>query len=365
MNVKKVLAITIAALIVCLAFVGSASAFTVTQEAKSTPTTLATVPGENIVTTFQIKLVSDEMKLESYLDFGSDLESSSIYADLYRSDGSSYITSMTPSATNYQISGYDLSGYGSDLVLSVKCSGYVSSASAGKSICPVSVSVVNPKVVSGVNSYSAPSKMVYDVNTLASSLQTLNNGITSLDALIAECVAAGYDCTEAKNHLETARSKYKAAVAAGTADGVTAFSNYEDGLAALEKAKKSLAYVSLSLIKTKIAEIDGMVAQLYSKGWNSEAKTVDVKNRELTSTYETCEKAYLAGNPDMVAIANLRVDTVNLYNEASTYLEESQNVLGGIMDILPFILIGVGVIVVGVIVFFVIRRRKPSWDELG
>ena len=53
------------------------------------------------------------------------------------------------------------------------------------------------------------------------------------------------------------------------------------------------------------------------------------------------------------------------FTEGNGYIESSNNPLGGLLNILPFILIGVGVVVVGVVVFLLIRRRRNSWDELG
>jgi len=370
MNVKKVLTITLVALIACFAFAGVASAFTVTQDAKSIPSG-ALVAGDTLVTTLQIKVVADEMSIESSLGFSSDLEptSTSIKVDIYKSDGTSYLTTTYPSSTNYKISGYNLGGYGSDLVLDIEVSGVVSATSAGKYITPVTISVTNPKVVSGDSSYSAPKQMVYDVTSLSSTLQSLINEITSLEATINEInasVPGGCDCSEARGHLEKARTNYQAAVSAGVANGATAFAKIEESLTHLKNAKSSLAFVSLTIIQTKITEINDIILQLYSKGWNTEAKIGENGVAKIEKTYDSCEKAYLANDPNNGEISVLLVDTINLYNELSAYLEDSENVFGGVTGILPYILIGVGVIVVGVVVFFIIRKRKGnSWDELG
>jgi len=362
MNVKRILVITVIALVACLAFTGAASAFTISQEATSNPSG-ALVPGQDVTSNMRILYYNGDMGVGGRLILKTDLVGQSWTVDVIK--GGTVVTTLHPSyATGYEINGFDLSGYSTDIELAIRVEGTVSSESAGSTISAIMLSETGTSG-SGLRSYTSPAQKVYDTGNLAGNLQTLIDGITSLDATINEYVAAGYDCSAAKANLETARSKYQAAVSAGTEQGITAFSNYEAGIAALDKAKQSLAYVSLSMILTYTSQIDDIITQLYSNGWNTEAKLIDTKNTKIKSSYDSCLKSYQAGNVNMVELNNLRVETIDVYNEASTYLEDSQNPLGGLLGILPYILIGIGVIVVGVIVFFFIRRRRSSWDELG
>ncbi|HJJ35593.1 MAG TPA: hypothetical protein O0X27_00295 [Methanocorpusculum sp.] len=358
MNVKKVLAITLVALVATLAFAGVASAFTYNSADYSVTPTGSVTPGTKVTATMKVSY-PEGSPIPNQLNLDSQLVG--VSWTVVRNPGAANAMTFHPTYPYDYVSNFDIYESSGSVSLEITASGTVSSESAGKDISPLTISESG-----GSGSvYTAPTQFVYDTGTLASSLQALNSGIATIEAAIEEYVAAGYDCSQAKANLETARAKYQAAVNAGTANGVTAFSNYEAGMAALNKAKQSVAYVSLSVILNTYTQIDDIITQLYQNGWNTEAKLVDTKNTKIKTEYDECLKEYQAGNADIAELKALQAEVTDLYNEATKYLEESQNPLGGIMAYLPYILIGVGVIVVGIIVFFVIRKRKGSWDELG
>ncbi|HJJ54464.1 MAG TPA: hypothetical protein O0X50_00070 [Methanocorpusculum sp.] len=356
MNVKKVIAITLVALFATLAFAGAASAFSYSNSDYSVSPTGSVIPGTKMTASMTVSY-PEGSSFPTQLNLDSELVG--VSWEVVKNPGSANAMTSHPAYPYDYVSNFDIYESSGSVVLKITVTGTVSSDSSGKSISPLKISE------SGGSSsvYTAPTQYVYDTGTLSGNLASLQSGIANLESTITEYVAEGYDCSQASANLETARAKYQAAVSSG--EDVTAFSNYEAGVAALNKAKQSLAYVSLSMILTKTSQIDDIITQLYSNGWNTEAKLVDTKNTKIKTSYDTCLKDYQAGDADMTELASLRVEVIDLYNEATQYLEDSQNPLGGFMSYLPYILIGVGVIVVGVIVFFVIRRRKGSWDELG
>ncbi|HJJ46349.1 MAG TPA: hypothetical protein O0Y17_04655, partial [Methanocorpusculum sp.] len=260
------------------------------------------------------------------------------------------------------ITGFDMN-YDADVTLRISVSGKVSSASSNSDIVVIRV---RSSEVSTNGVYDSPKQFVYNTGNLNGELAVLGNAITTIDTRIAAYNALERDTGKAQSYNEQARSKYTAAQNAGTANAVTAFGNIEAGNKLVKQAEMELALCALSMSLSYTSAVDDTVTTLYSKGWNTEAKLLDTKNVGLKNTYSQLLGTYNAGNvPNAAALDQLAADSLAVWEEGNGYLESANNPLGGVLKILPFILIGVGVVVVGVVVFLLVRRRKNSWDELG
>ncbi|MCQ2377305.1 MAG: hypothetical protein MJ006_04815, partial [Methanocorpusculum sp.] len=135
----------------------------------------------------------------------------------------------------------------------------------------------------------------------------------------------------------------------------------------LLEAERELALASLSMTLSYTTYTQTIIDKLYAKGWNSEAMLLDTKNSNLKNTYNQQYATYLAGNlPDAAALDKQAADSYALYQDALVYEEAADNPLGGLLNYLPFILIGLGAAaIIAVVVVVIIKKRKNSWDELG
>ncbi|HJJ31769.1 MAG TPA: hypothetical protein O0X97_05945 [Methanocorpusculum sp.] len=360
MNVKKIITVLLAVFLLTAVFCGAASAFTVQSEAVVPSGSL--VAGERVAATVELKFPQGSVDTGSKVSFDTPLVGDTWVVDIIKAG--TIVNTKHPASPYLYISGFDLE-YEADIILRVAVTGTVSSDSASKEISVLQVTASGMHDA-GMQSYSSPKQFVYNTGNLQGELAVLANAITTLDTRIANYIAYERDVGKAQSYTEQARSCYTAAQNAGTADAVTAFGNVEAGNGYVKKAQMELALTALSMALSYTTAVDDTITTLYSKGWNSEAKILDGKNVGLKNTYSQLLSTYNAGNvPDAGALDQLAADSLALWEEGNKYLESANNPLGGLLSILPFILIGVGVVVVGVVVFLLIRRRKNSWDELG
>ncbi len=358
MNVKKILAVTLVVLFVCVAFVGAASAFTYTSNNFKTSLTGALIPGEHVSSTMTVTY-PELSTTPDRLNLNSDLVG--VSWTVVKNPGQSGSITTKPSYPYNYVNKFDIYEKSGVVTLVITAEGTVSSESVGKSISSIKLTETG----GSASSYTSPPQKVYDTGTLASSLQSLSNTISMLDSAVTEYSAYG-DTSILQSNIESARSKYIAAQAAGTADGITAFKNYEAALVFIDKADSALSDVALSMVLRYTTAIEEKITTLYSKGWYSEASVLEAKNTRIHTTYAQYLRSYQDNdNPSVSELNELRQEVLELNALADEYIESSANPFAGIMRILPFILIGVGVIVVGVIVFFLIHKRRNSWDELG
>lgn len=354
------------ALFVCLACAGAASAFSVTQAAITEPDT-SLVPGEVVTSNVKILIPKGTIDESGSLKLGTDLIGQSWTVNVSKGKGGLVVTTLHPTSYNqYVVTGFDLSGYSTDVELDIYVMGKVATESAGHSISAIRLTE-SGTTGSGLKSYNSPEQRVYDTGLLKTKLDTLINEVTNIENALT--YLDGSDVSAIKAKIDTVRAKYQAAVAAGTEQGVAAFGYYEAGDAALKEAKQLVAYSLLSIILSHTTQIDNNITLLYAKGWNTEGHTIFTANEDLKTRYASCLNVYQAGDPNIADLVTLRNDAVDLDEMAGKYVEESQNPFGNVGDtigkIWPFIAIGAAVIVVGIIVFIIIRKRKNSWDELG
>ena len=361
MNVKKILTILFAVFLLTAVCCGAVSAFTVSKQAVINPSG-SLVPGEKVTATVEIKLPQGTVDTASKVSFNSPLAGDTWVVDIIKAG--TIVNTKHPAPPYLYISGFDLD-YDTDIILRISVTGTVSSESSNKDISVLEVTASGMHDA-GVQSYSSPKQFVYNTGNLNGELAVLGNAITTIDTRIAAYNALERDTGKAQSYNEQARSKYTAAQNAGTANAVTAFKNIESGNDLVKQAEMELALCALSMSLSYTSAVDDTVTTLYSKGWNTEAKLLDTKNVGLKNTYSQLLGTYNAGNvPNAAALDQLAADSLAVWEEGNGYLESANNPLGGILKILPFILIGVGVVVVGVVVFLLVRRRKNSWDELG
>lgn len=360
MNVKKILTILFAVFLLTAVCCGTVSAFTVEKQPVVNPSG-SLVPGEKVTATMEIKLPKGAATITSKLSVRSDLVGDSWDVDVIKGG----TIAITKHPTSGSVNGFDFYSETAEVILRISVDGTVSSSSAGKEISVLYVDTLG-MTDAGIQSYSSPKQFVYNTGNLNGELAVLGNAITTIDTRIAAYNALERDTGKAQSYNEQARSKYTAAQNAGTADAVTAFKNIEAGNKLVKQAEMELALCALSMSLSYTSAVDDTVTTLYSKGWNTEAKLLDTKNVGLKNTYSQLLGTYNAGNvPNAAALDQLAADSLAVWEEGNGYLESANNPLGGVLKILPFILIGVGVVVVGVVVFLLIRRRKNSWDELG
>ena len=361
MNVKKILTILLAVFLLTAVCCGAASAFPTPKEATITPSG-SLVPGEKVTATVEIKLPKGTVDTASKVSFDSPLSGDTWVVDIIKVG--TIVNTKHPASPYLYITGFDLD-YDTDVVLRVSVSGTVSSQSSGRDISVLQITA-SGMYESGQQSYSSPKQFVYNTGNLNGELAVLGNAITTIDTRIAAYNTLGRDTGKAQSYNEQARAKYTAAQNAGTADAITAFSNIEAGNKLVKQAQMELALCALSMSLSYTTAVDDTITTLYSKGWNTEAKLLETKNTGLKNTYSQLLGTYNGGNvPDAAALDQLAADSLAVWEEGNGYLESANNPLGGLLNILPFILIGVGVVAVGVVVFLLIRRRKNNWDELG
>ena len=363
MNIKRIVAITLVVLLVATMFAGVASAFSVTQPATSNPSG-SLVPGQEVVSTMKVKYNSGEMGVGKRLNLATDLVGASWTVEIMK--GNVIVSTLNPTPDYCYVDGFSLDyDVDSGVVAHITVKGIVSSTSAGTEISTIKLSEYG---TSSQSTYASPKQFVYDTGNLDGSLSSLNTAIQTTDARITDySTNFGSDCSAAKGKVELARSKYLSAqTAASNDDDVTAFKNIEDGMKYISQAETDLASIALGLIASYTQAVDSDIYFLYGKGWNQEAVLLDTKNTGYKNTYTQYYNSYMSGNtPSAVELDSLRNQCYNLYTESQQYVNDANNPLGGVVKYLPFILIGVGVIVVGILIFFLIRKRKNSWDELG
>ena len=364
MNVKKILTILLAVFLLTAVCCGAASAFTVTKEASINPSG-SLVPGQSVTGTMEIKLSKGSVNDASSVSFNTPLVGDVWNVDIIK--GGVVVLPKTLSSSSNRdfsisITGFDLN-YDSDVTLRINMSGKVPSTVSNTKI---SVIQIKSYEVSTNSNYESTPQFVYNTGNLNGELSVLGNDISSIDTRIAAYLDLERDVGKAQTYNEQARAKYSSAQSAGTADAINAFKYIEEGEALVKKAQMELALCALSMSLSYTGAVDNTITTLYSKGWNNEAMLLDTKNTGLKNTYSQLFATYNAGNaPDAAALDKLAADSLALWEEGNTYLESANNPLGGLLKYLPFILIGVGVVVVGVVVFLLVRRRKNSWDELG
>ena len=362
MKTKNVVAGILAVFVVCMLFCGAVAAFEVTTPGKTDPSG-SLVPNESVSGYMQILIPANTLGDGDKIYFETDLTNATWSVSVGTKGGTPLLT-KNPQYPNNFITGYDVNYGDSDIVVDISINGSVFSGDAGTDIRALVVRATKYEKT-GVGEASTPVQRVYDPDNIPSDINALKNEIDYQDGRIAFYISYGWDVSKAQSKLEQARSKLNEAK--NISDPRSASVTLETARNLLIEAERELALSSLSLTLSYTTYVDTIVDKLYSKGWNSEAMLLETKNTALVNTYNQLYATYTAGNvPDAASLDKLAADSIALYADALVYEEAADNPLGGLLNYLPFILIGLGAAaIIVVIVVVIVKKRKNSWDELG
>lgn len=360
MNVKKVITIALAVFVLCAVCCGAVSAFEVKNKATTTPPG-SLVTGDVVTGSIQIMVPKDSLTVADKITFDTDLIGDSWIVNIY--SGGALLRGSVELVKPYNyIDGFSLD-YAYDITLDIQVTGTVSLSSAGKNITVLKVTATKTEST-GVSAASSDPQYVYNSANLPGELAVLKSEIDALEARINVYAGYGWDVSGAQALLNAAKSQYQSAQS--SSDTKTAYAKIEEARTSLKSAEQKLALASLSLSLSYTTYIDDIIKQLYAKGWNSEAMLLDTKNSGLKNIYYQQNEAYKDGKADAATIDKLAADSIALYGDALVYQGSANNPLSGILNILPFILIGLGAAaIIVVIVVVIVKKRKNSWDELG
>lgn len=365
-NMKKITYFLIA-LLLCAAFVGTASAWNSNSEANINPSG-SLMPGDSVSATMTIKILADSTVYR--INMYTDLTSAVWTGSLASTDGTP-ITEF-PAGKRY-IDGYPLTKLPQDTVLTIYLDGKVPDSKAGSEITVITVEEVSSSE-SVISTYSSKKQMVYNPDDVPKQIEEVGKAIDELDAQITELSKQGADVSAAISNLETARNDLKAAESHKT-DVATASKEIISASAALVEAEKEMVNAALTKTKSNLDAIEQNIANLNAKGgWSTDNRVILLSNSKQTTQnlYNTAKAAY-DGSTSSVSAAT-RSQSIEALNSSVSTLETSNTLweeaqkspLDNIGPYMMYIVIGVVAIIVIVGVVLVIRRRNEGdWDELG
>lgn len=363
-NMKKITYFLIA-LLLCAAFVGTASAWNSNSEANINPSGNL-MPGDTVSATMTIKFLkdSDVYRINMYTDLTSAVWTGS----LTNVDGTP-ITEF-PAGKRY-IDGYSLSNLPQDVTLTVYLDGKVPDTKAGSEITVITVEQVSSSE-SVVSTYSSKKQMVYNPDDVPKQIEEVGKAIDELDAQITELSKQGANVSAAISKLEVARNDLKAADSHKT-DIATASKEIISASAALVEAEKEMVNAALVKTKSNLDTIEQNIANLNAKGWNDN-RVILLSNSKQTSQnlYNTAKAAYDASTSSVSATTRSQSlealnGSVSTLETSNALWEEAQkSPLDAVGPYAMYIVIGVVAVIVIIGAIVVIRRRNENdWDELG
>ena len=366
-NMKKITYFLIA-LLLCAAFVGTASAWNSNSEANINPSGNL-MPGDSVSATMTIKILKDTSVYR--INMYSDLTSAVWTGTLTSATDSTPITEF-PAGKRY-IDGYSLSNLPQDTVLTIYLDGKVPDSKAGSEITVITVEEVSSSE-SVISTYSSKKQMVYNPDDVPKQIEEVGKAIDELDAQITELSKQGADVSAAISKLETARNDLKAAESHKT-DVATASKEIISASAALVDAEKAMVNAALTKTKSNLDAIEQNIANLNAKGgWSTDNRVILLSNSKQTTQnlYNTAKAAYDGSTSSVSATTRSQSlealnNSVSTLETSNTLWEEAQkSPLDNIGPYMMYIVIGVVAIIVIVGVVLVIRRRNEGdWDELG
>ena len=363
-NMKKITYFLIA-LLLCAAFVGTASAWDSNSEANINPSGNL-MPGDTVSATMTIKILQDctVYRINMYTDLTSAVWTGS----LATTDGTP-ITEF-PAGKRY-IDGYPLTKLSQDTVLTIYLDGKVPDTKAGSEITVITVEEVSNSE-SVISTYSSKKQMVYNPDDVPKQIETVRKAINGLDAQIPELSKQGADVSAAISKLEVARNDLNAADSHKT-DIATASKEIISASAALEEAEKEMVNAALVKTKSNLDVIEQNIANLNAKGWNDN-RVILLSNSKQTAQnlYNTAKAAYDASTSSVSATTRSQAlealnGSISTLEMSNTLWEESQkSLLDAVCPYAMYIVIGVVAVLVIIGAVVVIRRRNENdWDELG
>ncbi|HJK77432.1 hypothetical protein [Methanocorpusculum vombati] len=353
------------ALLLCAAFVGTASAWNSNSEANINPSGNL-MPGDTVSATMTIKILQDSTVYR--INMYTDLTSAVWTGSLATTDGTP-ITEF-PAGKRY-IDGYPLTKLPQDTVLTIYLDGKVPDAKAGSEITVITVEEVSSSE-SVISTYSSKKQMVYNPDDVPKQIEEVGKAINELDAQITELSKQGADVSAAISKLEVARNDLNAADNHKT-DIATASKEIISASAALVEAEKEMVNAALVKTKSNLDAIEQNIANLNAKGWNDN-RVILLSNSKQTSQnlYNTAKAAYDASTSSVSATTRSQSlealnGSVSTLETSNALWEEAQkSPLDAVGPYAMYIVIGVVAVIVIVGAIVVIRRRNENdWDELG
>ncbi|HJK40872.1 MAG TPA: hypothetical protein O0X98_02205 [Methanocorpusculum sp.] len=353
------------ALLLCAAFVGTASAWNSNTEANINPSGNL-MPGDSVSATMTITFAANSDV--DRIDLTTDLTSAVWTGSLTSLDGTP-ITEF-PAGKRY-FDGYSLSDLPQDVKLTVYLDGKVPDNKAGMEITVIKVEQITDSNTV-ISSYQSEKQMVYNPDDIPDQTEDVKNAINDLDSQITELSKQGADVSTAISKLETARN-YLDAADSHKSDVATASSELVSASAALVEAEKEMVNAALIKTKNNLDTIDQNIANLNAKGWNDNRVILLSTSKETAQNlYNTAKSAYDSSTSSVSS--SLKTQSLEALNKSTSTLETS-NALWEEAQKSPLDMVGpyamyiaIGVVAVLVIVgaIIVIRRRNENdWDELG
>lgn len=353
------------ALLLCAAFVGTASAWNSNTEANINPSGNL-MPGDSVSATMTITFAANSDV--DRIDLTTDLTSAVWTGSLTSLDGTP-ITEF-PAGKRY-FDGYSLSDLPQDVKLTVYLDGKVPDNKAGMEITVIKVEQITDSNTV-ISSYQSEKQMVYNPDDIPDQTEDVKNAINDLDSQITELSKQGADVSTAISKLETARN-YLDAADSHKSDVATASSELVSASAALVNAEKEMVNAALIKTKNNLDTIDQNLANLNAKGWNDNRVILLSTSKETAQNlYNTAKSAYDASTSSVSS--SLKSQSLEALNKSTSTLETSnalweeaqKSPLDAVGPYAMYIVIGVVAILVIVGAIIVIRRRNENdWDELG
>lgn len=353
------------ALLLCAAFVGTASAWNSNTEANINPSGNL-IPGESVYATMTITFAANSDV--DRIDLTTDLTSAVWTGSLTSLDGTP-ITEF-PAGKRY-FDGYSLSDLPQDVKLTVYLDGKVPDNKAGMEITVIKVDQITDSNTV-ISSYQSEKQMVYNPDDVPEQIEEIQNVITELDTQITELSKLGADISTAISKLETARN-YLNAADSHKSDIATASGELVSASAALVEAEKEMVNAALIKTKSNLDTIDQNIANLNAKGWNDNRVILLSTSKETAQNlYNTAKSAYDASTSSVSS--SLKSQSLEALNKSTSTLETSnalweeaqKSPLDAVGPYAMYIVIGVVAILVIVGAIIVIRRKNENdWDELG
>ncbi|MDE2519383.1 MAG: hypothetical protein O0X93_02565 [Methanocorpusculum sp.] len=353
------------ALLLCAAFIGTASAWNSNSEANINPSGNL-MPGDSVSATMTINFAKNSDV--DRIDLSTDLTSAVWTGSLTGLDGTP-ITEF-PAGKRY-FDGYSLSNLPQDVKLTIYLDGKVPDNKAGMEITVIKVEqITNSNTV--LSSYQSEKQMVYNPDDVPKQIEDVEKAINELDAQITELSKQGADVSVAISKLETARNDLSAANS-HKSDVATATKELVSASAALVEAEKEMVNAALVKTKSNLDAIEQNIANLNAKGWNdNRVILLSTSKQTAQNLYNTAKSAYDASTSSVSSAT--RTQSIEALNSSVSTLETSNTLweeaqkspLDAVGPYAMYIVIGVVAVIVILGVILVIRRRNDSdWDELG
>lgn len=300
------------ALMLCLGFVGGVSAFQISEPAVINPSGVLGT-GETVTAEMELTFAAGSMEMGNEITLTTGLVSPVWTTTVIT--GGHEITTRTDTNRINSISGY-LLGYPQEVILKVKLTGAVSSASAGSSICVISIE----QEEAGINElkeYSTPVQYVYNTADLTKDIASVNSEISSLESKISQYSSYSADFTNARTAIASAKTELSKATNFGTNDFRNAITSLTSAEEYVDRAESLITKEILSLINLNTNTVDSTVSTLRAKGLTSEASLLSAANQGVKNSYNTALASYNSGgNP---SVDSLFSESVNVVNIAKNY----------------------------------------------